>query len=69
MRRLQPEGSERGLVALLRALRVLRRIAMLNRRPVVPAIAARQRYEPMMEALAAHAALSQCHFARSAAAP
>lgn len=42
-----------GLVGFLRVMRGFRRFAKLNRRPWIPADAARGRYEPLMESLAA----------------
>jgi len=46
------ESERIGLLALFRALRDFRRAAKLNRRPVIAAEAARDRYEPLIESLA-----------------
>ena len=52
MLRVQSDGSGSGLFAVLRVLREWRRVAKLNRRPVIRAEVARERYEPLVERLA-----------------
>ncbi|MCC6496890.1 MAG: hypothetical protein IT193_11620 [Propionibacteriaceae bacterium] len=51
MLRMKSDGSY-GFVEGLRMLRDLRRVAKLNRRPVIRAEVARERYEPLVERLA-----------------
>lgn len=47
------ESERLGLLGLFRAVREFRRAATSNRRPVIAAGAARDRYEPLIESLAA----------------